>query len=93
MFNRVLHRMRELVRIGRYVLTTHGADEIEEDGFTIYDVEHCILSGKIIHRQKDRTTGEWKYLVEGRTLGGGRAVVVAKIGPTGMLVFVTVYVV
>ena len=92
MFNRVLQRMRELVRTSRYVLTTHGADEIEVDGLTIYDVEHCILSGKIIQRQKDRTTGEWKYLVEGRTLTAGRAVVVAKIGPTGKLVFITVYV-
>jgi len=84
--------MRELVRTSRYVLTTHGADEIEADGLTIYDVEHCILSGRIIQRQKDRTTGEWKYLVEGRTLGAERVVVAAKIGPTEKLVFITVYV-
>jgi len=85
--------MRELVRTGRYVLTVHGADEIEADGLSIYDVEHCILSGKITHRQRDLTTGEWKYLVEGRTLAAGRAVAVAKIGPTGTLVFITVYVI
>ena len=91
MFNRVLQRMRELVRTGQYVLTTHGADEMEADGLTIYDVEHCILLGRITQRQEDRTTGEWKYLVEGRALTKGRAVVVAKIGPTGKLVFITVY--
>jgi hypothetical protein len=33
----------------------------------------------------------WKYLVEGATLAGDEAMVVAKIGPTGKLVIVTVY--
>jgi hypothetical protein len=90
-FKRVLQRMRELVKAGQYVLTIHGADEMDADGLTIYDVEHCILSGRITRRQRERTTDEWKYLVEGRTLAGGRAVVVAKIGPTGKLLFITVY--
>ena len=42
-------------------------------------------------RQRDRVTGEWKYLVEGRTLTGTRATVIAKIGPAGKLVLITVY--
>ena len=92
MFKGVLRRMQELVRTSRYVMTVHGADEIEADGLTVWDVEHCVLSAGIIRRQRDRVTGEWKYLIEGRTLAGGRAAVVAKIGPSGKLVFITAYV-
>lgn len=90
-FDRMLRRMRDLVRASEYVLTVHGADEIEADGPSVFDVEHCILTGRIVKRQRDRVTGEWKYLVEGRTFRGTRATVVAKIGPTGKLVLITVY--
>jgi len=73
-------------------MTLHGAEEMEADKLTIYDVEHCILTGEIIQRQRDRNTGESKYLVMGKTLADEGAVVVAKIGPTGKLVIITVYV-
>jgi hypothetical protein len=84
--------MRELVRTSRYVASTHAADEMEADGLTIFDVEHCVLTGRIVQRQRDMISGEWKYLIEGKTLGDERAVVVAKISPTGKLVIITVYV-
>lgn len=35
MFDRILKRMRELVRIRRYVMTLHAEDEMSEDGLTI----------------------------------------------------------
>jgi len=73
-------------------MTLHGAEEMEADKLTIYDVEHCILTGEIIQRQRDRNTGESKYLVMGKTMTDDTAVVVAKIGPTGKLVIITVYV-
>ena len=69
----------------------HGADEIAADGLSVFDVEHCILTGRIVKRQRDRVTREWKYLVEGRTLTGTRTTGVAQIGPTGKLVLITVY--
>jgi hypothetical protein len=90
-FDRMLKRMRDLIRASAYLLTVHGADEIEADGLSIFDVEHCILTGKIVKRQRDRVTGRWKDLVEGSTLTGTRATVVARIGPTGRLVLITVY--
>jgi hypothetical protein len=83
--------MRELVRTSGYVMTAHGVEEMEADELTVFDLEHCILTGRIIERQKDRGTGEWKYLIRGKTLGDDTAVVVAKIGPTGKLVMITVY--
>ena len=74
-------------------MTTHGVEEMETDGLTLFDLEHCILTGQIVERQKDPGTGEWKYLIQGKTLGGDTAVVVSKIGPTGKLVMITVYLV
>lgn len=93
MFDRLLRRMRELVRTSGYVMTAHGVEEMEADGLTIFDVEHCILTGEIVERQRDRGTGEWKYLILGKTLSDDAGVVVAKIGPTGKLVMITVYLV
>src|SRR5437667_4673400 len=60
----------------RYVMTLHGHEEMEAYGLTVYDVEHVILTGRIVERQRDRSRKEWKYLVEGETLQGDAAVVV-----------------
>ena len=91
MFERILNQLREKVRTRQYVMTLHADEEMDEDGLTIFDVESVIFSGKIIERQKDQATGEWKYLVKGESLAGERVITVTKIGPTGKLVFVTVY--
>ena len=40
MFERVLNRMRDLVRGLAYVVTLHAEEEMVEDGYTIYDVEN-----------------------------------------------------
>lgn len=91
MFDRVLRRMQALVHAGEYVLTLHGHEEMEADGLTVYELEHVILAGRIVERQRDQRTNEWKYLVEGETLEGNAAVVVGKIGTTGKLVVLTIY--
>jgi hypothetical protein len=72
-------------------MTVHGQEEMEADGLTVYDVEHVILTGEIVERQIDQQTVEPKYVLEGETTSGERATVVAKIGPTGRLVIITVY--
>ena len=91
MFDRILNRMRGLVRAREYVMTVHAEDEMDADGLTIYDVENVVLTGRIEERQKDRASVEWEYLIVGQSLAGDRATVVAKIGPTGKLVFITVF--
>jgi len=50
------------------------------------------LRGRISNRQRDRHTGEWKYVVRGKAIGGDDMVALAKIGGSGRLVVVTVYV-
>ena len=85
--------MRERIRARHYVMTVHAEEEMAGDNLSIFDVEHVILTGGITERQKDRDTGEWKYLVEGETIVGDLAVVVAKLSITNKLVMITVYVV
>lgn len=65
---------------------------MDDDGLSVFDVEHAILSGRIVGRQTDQPWGDRKYLIRGRPLEGDDAVfVVARLGPTGDLVIVTVY--
>ena len=91
MFERILNELKEKIRTRQYVMTTHAEEEMDDDGLSIFDVESVILSGEIIERQKDQSTGEWKYLVRGESLNRKIAVAVTKIGLTGKLVFITVY--
>lgn len=63
-----------------------------EDDLTILDLESIVLNGQIVERQHDRKTNETKYLINGRTLEGCEAETVLKIGFTGALIFITVYV-
>lgn len=92
MFERILYRLRELVRTSEYVMTLHAEVEMEVDELNVFDIERCILTGRIVERQKDRATGEWKYVIHGQTTEGGSAAVVAKLGPTGKAVVLTVFV-
>ena len=57
------------------------------------DLESIILTGRIVERQNDRQTGETKVVIRGRTLDGHEAEAVAKVGPTGALYIITVYLV
>ncbi len=91
MFERSLSIMREKVRTGQYVMTLHAEEEMEADGLAVFDIERSVLTGTIVTRQKDRETGEWKYLVKGRTMAEDEIVLVAKLSVTGKLVIITVY--
>jgi len=90
-FDRIFKRMREKVRARQYVMTMHAEEEMSDEGLTIFDIERGILRGKIAKRQKDRDTGEWKYVVKGETTEGSEVVIVGKLSSTGKLVVITVY--
>ena len=91
MFERALQQMRERLRAHQYVMTLHAEEEMNDDDLSIFDIENCILTGRVVERQKDHDTGEWKYLIQGRTLADAEIVVVAKLSLTGKLVIITVY--
>lgn len=86
-----LGRLQERIRQNLYVMTLHAEEEMSEDGLAIYDVEHAILTGNILERQKDRVTAESKYRIRGDSIQGDAIEIIAKIGPTGKLVSITVY--
>ena len=72
-------------------MTRHARKEMNEDGFTIYDVERGILTGEILERQRDHTTGKAKYRLRGETIDGLDVEILTKLSPTGNLVIITVY--
>lgn len=92
MFDHILKEIRDKIRKREYIMSIHAEEEMDDDCLTIFDVERCILTGKILERQKDKDTAEWKYRINGKSLSGGEVEVVAKISPTGKLVIITVYV-
>ena len=91
MYYQILKQMRDNIRNNDYVMTLHAEEEMDNDNLTIFDIEGVILTGKIIERQRDQKTTEWKYLIEGITLENSTAVVVAKMSPKNTLVITTVY--
>lgn len=91
MFDEILQRMRDKITSRQYVMTLHAEEEMSDDNLTIYDIEQCILTGKILERQKDRVTAESKYRIRSLTVDGG-VEIIAKLSPTGKVVIITVYV-
>jgi hypothetical protein len=80
------------VRTLNYVVSTHAAEELEDDNLSILDLESIILTGQITERQRDAQTRESKVVISGATLGDNAAQAVVKIGFTGKLIIITVYV-
>lgn len=91
MFHNILQRMRNKIRSGDYVMTLHAEEEMCAEELSIFDVERCILTGKIIELQKDEQTGEAKYRILGLMVGENLMEVIVKFGPTGRLFIITVY--
>jgi hypothetical protein len=83
--------LRHLIRTLNYVVSTHAADELEDDNLSILDLENIVLTGQIVERQRDRQTRETKYVVQGVTLEGAVAEVVSKISTGGKLFIITIY--
>ncbi len=89
--DRQLRRFREAVRLGAYDLTLHGLDEMEHDRLSVLDLESCVLTGSIGARQRDRLTGEWKYVIQGRAAHGREIAVVVKWLPGDKMAMLTAY--
>ena len=90
--SRILEKIRARVRARQYVMTLHAEEEMEQDGFSIFDMENALLTGTIISRQTDRRSRERKYAIRGRSAEDSvDLVVVVKLGLIGLLVILTVY--
>lgn len=84
-------QLRHLIRTLSYVVSTHAADVLDDDNLSILDLENVVLTGSIVERQRDRATRETKYVIRGASLEGISGKVVAKIGRSGQLVIITIY--
>lgn len=91
-FEPILQHIQAKIRTLDYVATIHADEEMDDDGLSILDIEQVILTGQIIERQRDRNTGDWKYLINGQTEDRLNVIVEAKLSPTDMVVIITVYV-
>lgn len=87
-----ISQLRHLIRTLNYVVSTHAAEELDDDNLSILDLESIILTGKITERQRDAQTRESKIVISGVTLAGDRAQTVVKVGFTGKLIVITAYV-
>ena len=86
-----ISHLRYQIRTLNYVVSTHAAEELEDDNLSILDLENIILTGQITERQRDAKTRDAKCVVTGITLEGASAEAVVKVGFTGKLVVVTAY--
>lgn len=91
MFEYILKKIREKILKLDYVMSLHAEEEMSDGELTILDIEKAILTGKIVERQKERGTGEWKYILKGKTFSGHEIEIVAKLSLSGKLVIITVY--
>jgi hypothetical protein len=72
-------------------MTLHAEEEMNEDSLIIYDIEHAILSGEIVERQKDRDFADWKYRLTGETIKGNKIEIIVKLSLSGKPLIITVY--
>ena len=91
MAHATLSRFRQLIRSLSYVVSTHAAEELEDDNLSILDLENIVLTGQVTQRQRDVRSREVKCIVAGVTLDGSAAEVVVQVGSGGKLVVITVY--
>ncbi|MDR4465932.1 MAG: DUF4258 domain-containing protein [Nitrospira sp.] len=91
MYERELRRFRALVRDRSYIISVHALEEMGEDDLLNEDIEHVVLTGKIVERQLDRASRERKYVFSGTSCDGEKVAVVLKMGPTGKAMVITAY--
>ena len=85
-----ISQFRHLIRTLNYVVSTHAAEELEDDNLSILDLENIVLTGQITERQRDAQTHEVKCVVAGITLDGSAAETVVKVGFGGKLIVIIV---
>ncbi|MBN2135703.1 MAG: DUF4258 domain-containing protein [Acidobacteria bacterium] len=91
MHKKKLQLIKEKILQNEYIVTYHARKEMNNDDYSIFDVERGILTGEIIERQNDIETGEYKYRIKGKITVNDRIEIVCKLGPTNKLVIITVY--
>ena len=58
-----ISQFRHLIRTLNYVVSTHAAEELEDENLSILDLENIVLTGQITERQRDEKSHETKSVV------------------------------
>jgi hypothetical protein len=89
--NRELERIRNAILDGRYSLTEHAYEEMEEDDLDVLDVESAILTGEIDRALTMDPRGT-RYVVLGKATDQETPVgVVVRFVEHDQLLVITVY--
>jgi len=81
---------RQKVALGRYELTGHAKDEMEQDGLTILDVKAAIYSGTIVQTQRHGRSRR-KDVIHGYGAKKQGVGLVCRLTETGVLRIITVF--
>jgi hypothetical protein len=86
-----LRRIRRAIREGRYEVTVHALEEMDEDDLDEADVREAILGGRLGAELTDDPRGT-RFVVRGSTQSKNREIeVVCRFLPSGLLRIITVY--
>jgi hypothetical protein len=89
--SRELERIRKAILDGRYALTEHANEEMEEDDLDVLDVEAAILTGEI-ERVLTMDPRGTRYVVVGKATDQETSVgVVVRFVEHDQLLVITVY--
>ena len=88
---RIIERIREQIRLGQYDMTRHAQEEMAEDSLDIFDVEHAVLNGELIRKEKGEFRGT-KYTIRGKGINQQTVIgIVGRFTETGRFLIITVY--
>jgi hypothetical protein len=87
----VLQKIRKSVREETIVATNHAFEEMLNDDLLQADIEHCLLTGRMIAREWDEDWQEWKYVIAGSSLTDDEIEVVVKLNALLHAVVITTY--
>ncbi len=86
-----IERIREKIRLRHYDMTAHAAEEMAEDDLNVIDVEHAVLTGRVVQIQRDDPRGT-KYVLKGTATDSATVVgVVGRFLSSDQYLIVTVY--
>ena len=89
MYQNILKAIRKCIDNENYILTNHAREQMFEDHLDRHDLEKAIRNGKIVERQLDEMTAEYKYVLRGKSVSLVEIELVCKL--SSALIIITVY--
>ena len=89
--HRLIDRIRQKILLRDYDLTIHAIEEMAEDNLDILDIEHALLNGEVVRKNRQDPRGT-KYTIEGLALDDETVVgIVGRFHATDRFLIITVY--